>query len=196
MGTERYTLSLFFKFSALDVRIISGIYKGRRIVLPSTIHIRPTTDFAKESLFNIINNRKDFSELEVLDLFSGTGSIAYEFISRGVIDVVAVENHYKCVEFIKNNINILQIDNLKVVRMSAHEFINVCKRQFDIIFADPPYDMPHIPQFVENLRLKNLLKPNGIFILEHAATYNFSEIPGFIEKRSYGSVNFSFFSFI
>jgi len=177
------------------VRIISGYYKGRRITLPSNINIRPTTDFSKESLFNIIKNKKDYDGLEILDLFSGTGSISYEFVSRGVKDVVVIENNFKCLEFIKNNINILKIDNIKVVRMNVHEFLKVCTKKFDIIFADPPYDMPNLLQFVENVKSKNILKPEGIFILEHSSMHNFSEFPGFTEKRSYGSVNFSFFTF-
>jgi len=177
------------------VRIISGFYKGRKIRLPSTIHIRPTTDFAKESLFNIINNKKDYDDIEVLDLFSGTGSISYEFISRGVKDVIAVENHYKCVEFIKNNIEILKISNLKVIRMGVNDFIKTCTKKFDIIFADPPFDMPNIPLLIENIREKQILKSDGIFILEHSKHLNFSKTLGFTENRSYGSVNFSFFSF-
>lgn len=176
------------------MRIISGHYKGRRIILPPNINIRPTTDFAKESLFNIINNKKDFNEIEVLDLFSGTGSISYEFVSRGVKDVIAIENNFKCLAFIKKNIDVLKIDNIKVVRMSVHEFLNVCSKKFDIIFADPPYDMPNMIPFVENVISKNLLYPEGIFIVEHSSSYNFSEMPSFTEKRSYGSVNFSFFS--
>ena len=177
------------------MRIISGYYKGRRIILPSNINIRPTTDFAKESLFNIIKNKKDFDDIEVLDLFSGTGSISYEFVSRGAKEVIAIENNFKCLEFIKNNIAVLKIENIKVVRMSAHEFLKVCSKKFDIIFADPPYDMPNITEFVENVISKNLLYPEGLLIIEHSSAFNFSNMPGFTESRSYGSVNFSFFSF-
>lgn len=177
------------------MRIISGIYKGRRIILPSNINIRPTTDFAKESLFNIIKNKKDFDDIEVLDLFSGTGSISYEFVSRGAREVVAVENNFKCLEFIKKNIEVLKIQNIKVLRMSAHEFVKACSKKFDVVFADPPYDMPNIVEFVENLISKDLLYPDGILIVEHSSSFNFSNMPGFTESRSYGSVNFSFFSF-
>jgi len=177
------------------VRIISGYYKGRRISLPSHIRIRPTTDFAKESLFNIINNKKDFENLVVLDLFAGTGSISYEFISRGVKEVICVENNYKCVDFIKINISLLKIDNLKLVRMSVHEFLKICTKKFDIIFADPPYDMANIPLLVEKVKSQNILNAGGFFILEHSSAYTFSEFEGFLEQRHYGSVHFSFFSF-
>jgi len=177
------------------LRIISGYYKGRKIALPSHIHIRPTTDFAKESLFNIINNKIDFNDIVVLDLFAGTGSISYEFISRGVKELICVENNFKCIDFIKTNISLLNIDNMKLVRMSVHEFLKICTRKFDIIFADPPYDMANMRLFVEKIKTYDLLSPEGFFILEHSDAYNFSDFDGFTEHRHYGSVNFSFFSF-
>lgn len=175
------------------MRIISGYYKGRRIALPAHINIRPTTDFAKESLFNIINNRVDFEGLEVLDLFSGTGSISYEFVSRGAKEVVAVENNFKCTGFISHNMEILKTDAIRLIKMSVHEYLLKCTRRFDVIFADPPYDMPRLERFPDEVLSRNLLKPDGFFILEHGASNNFSEHPLFFEKRVYGSVNFSFF---
>lgn len=177
------------------MRIVSGKYKGRRIHLPANIHIRPTTDFAKESLFNILNNKLDFDGLTVLDLYSGTGSISYEFVSRGATEVIAVDNNYKSVEYIRNNIAILGITNMKVLRMHVNEFLTSNKRQFDVVFADPPYDMPDLPLFVEVIREKMPLADDGIFVLEHAAAHNFADTPGFIEARHYGSVHFSFFIF-
>jgi len=177
------------------VRIVAGYLKGRRIHLPKNINIRPTTDFAKESLFNIINNRINFDELEVLDLFSGTGSISYEFVSRGVKDVIAVEKNFKCINFIKTNIEHLKISNIKTVKMTVLDFLDICTKQFDIIFADPPYDINNIEKIIQLVHERKLLKPEGFLVLEHAAIHNFSDTTGFVENRKYGSVNFSFFSF-
>ncbi len=135
----------------------------------------------------------DFEGLDVLDLFSGTGSISYEFASRGVREVVAVENNFKCVSFIKQNLDVLKINTVKLIRMSVHEYIQKSQRTFDVVFADPPYDMPHLDRLPDELLSRKLLKPEGFFILEHGVSNNFSQHPLFFEKRVYGSVNFSFF---
>jgi len=178
------------------VRIIAGFLKGRRLNIPKNINIRPTTDFAKESLFNIINNKvSSYQNLEVLDLFSGTGSISYEFISRGAKQVFAIEKNFKCISFIKNQIEVLNIKNLKAIKMSAPDFLDICHMQFDIIFADPPYDMKNIEKIAEVVRFNRLLKPEGFLIIEHSKQNNFSELEGFTESRKYGSVNFSFFRY-
>jgi len=178
------------------VRIVAGQFKGRRLYLPKNINIRPTTDFAKESLFNILNNKTNFDGIEVLDLFSGTGSIAIEFISRGVKDVIAIEKNYKCIEYIKTNIDLLNISNLRTVKMSVFDFLDVCTKTFDVIFADPPYDNKNIPNIITQVQENKLLKEGGILVLEHSAVHNFSKYAGFVEERKYGSVHFSFFESI
>lgn len=164
--------------------------------MPKNLNIRPTTDFAKESLFNIINNRiEGYEDLEILDLYSGTGSISYEFISRGAKNVTAVEKNFKCVTYIKKQIEVLDMPNLKTVKMSATDFLEICHKSFDIIFADPPYDVKNIDAIIDLVKKSHILKENGFFVLEHAAQHNFSLYEGFMESRSYGSVNFSFFKF-
>ncbi|MDD3875338.1 MAG: 16S rRNA (guanine(966)-N(2))-methyltransferase RsmD [Bacteroidales bacterium] len=175
------------------MRIIAGSLKGRRLHVGKSLNVRPTTDFAKESLFNILNNKTDYNNLEVLDLFSGTGSISFEFVSRGVKSVTALEKNFKCVEYIRKNIDLLCLDNIKIVKMNVFEFLGVCKNPFDIIFADPPYDMKNVPEIIDIVFANNLLAKNGFLILEHSAAHNFSSHPNFSETRQYGSVNFSFF---
>jgi len=176
------------------VRIIAGYLKGRRIHVGKTLNVRPTTDFAKESLFNILNNKLDYEGLEVLDLFAGTGSISFEFVSRGVLNVTAIERNFKCVEYIRRNAEVLNIQNIRVVKMSAFDFLVKRDTAFDIIFADPPYDLPNIQLIPEQVFANNMLTKGGIFILEHSDKYNFSDLPQFTENRKYGSVNFSFFT--
>lgn len=197
------------------MRIISGIYKGRRITPPKNISARPTTDFAKESLFNLLNNRIDFEGIDMLDLFAGTGSIGLEFISRGARDVISVEMAHTQQNFIIQTCKMLKIRNLKLIRGDVFKFINSCKIQFDFIYADPPYDLPQLPKLpdlifkdvadssinilnAENINTNNsygstLLKPNGIFVLEHSKNNDFSNHPHFVETRKYGNVHFTFF---
>ena len=197
------------------MRIISGIYKGRRFTPPKNISARPTTDFAKESLFNLLNNRMDFEGIDMLDLFAGTGSIGLEFISRGARDVISVEMAHTQQNFIIQTCKMLKIRNLKLIRGDVFKFINSCKIQFDFIYADPPYDLPQLPKLpdlifkdvadssinilnAENINTNNsygstLLKPNGIFVLEHSKNNDFSNHPHFVETRKYGNVHFTFF---
>ncbi|PCJ80585.1 MAG: 16S rRNA (guanine(966)-N(2))-methyltransferase RsmD [Flavobacteriales bacterium] len=176
------------------MRIISGKYKGRRIVAPKNLPVRPTTDFAKEGLFNIIGNHFYFEELHVLDLFAGTGNITYEFASRGAKEVNAVDVNAKCMFFIKKTSTQLGLENLKIYRASAFTFIKRCKHQYDVIFADPPYDMKEIEKLPDVIFEKNLLKENGWLIIEHSGFVDLSGNARFKEKRSYGSVNFSIFT--
>ncbi len=176
------------------MRIISGTYKGRRLQPPTDIKARPTTDFAKESLFNVLNNRIDFDEIEVLDLFSGTGSIALEFISRGCKMATAIEIEQKHCNFINNSCKILNITNLSILKTDVFRFIQHSNKQFDLIFADPPYTLKELPLLPELVLNSSLLKPGGLFILEHSAKNDFSQLPYFSEHRKYGNVNFSFFS--
>jgi len=154
---------------------------------------RPTTDFAKESLFNILANQYDFEELEVLDLFSGTGSISFEFASRGSKYIEAVDINYKYISFIQKTANELKFSQLKIHRANTFQYLKFCNRKFDIIFADPPYDMEDSETLPEIILSKQMLKPGGVFIMEHSRKINFSETAHLIDHRNYGSVNFSFF---
>lgn len=194
------------------MRIISGTYKGRRISPPKNISARPTTDFAKESLFNLLNNRMDFEGIDMLDLFAGTGSIGLEFISRGARDVIAVEMAHTQQNFIIQTCKLLKIKNLNLIRGDVFKFINSCKMQFDFIYADPPYDLPQLSKIPDLIFKDNpstnmtdsvdansnhdhntLLKPDGIFVLEHSKNNDFSTHPHYVETRKYGNVHFSFF---
>ncbi|MGN1248279.1 MAG: 16S rRNA (guanine(966)-N(2))-methyltransferase RsmD [Paludibacteraceae bacterium] len=175
------------------MRIISGQFRGRRLAPPKNITARPTTDFAKESLFNLLNNRIDFEGADMLDLFAGTGSIGLEFVSRGARSVTAVELAHTQQNFIISTCKQLGIHNLTVVRSDVFKYLNACALQFDFIFADPPYALPELPLLPNYIFEKQLLKADGYFVLEHGKTYDFSQHPHFIEHRTYGSVHFSFF---
>lgn len=175
------------------MRIISGKFKGKRINPPQNIMARPTTDFAKESLFNLLNNRIDIEDADVLDLFSGTGSISLECVSRGAREVIGIELAQRQADFIRKTIAQLNITNYRLLRTDVFRFLDSCKIQFDFIFADPPYDLPTLPTLPQIIFEKGLLKTDGIFVLEHPAKYDFSEHPHFCDHRNYGSVNFTFF---
>jgi len=175
------------------VRIISGRNKGRRIIAPVSLPVRPTTDFAKEALFNVLGNIIDFEEIEVLDLFAGTGNISYEFISRNVIKAFAVDNNADCVRFIQQTAKKLNYSNLFVVHADYKSFVKKTEMKWNLIFADPPYETMEITELPSIIFDKNLLKPGGLFILEHKRSLDFSDHPGFYERRTYGNVNFSFF---
>jgi 16S rRNA (guanine(966)-N(2))-methyltransferase RsmD len=175
------------------MRIVGGRFKGRIIHPPRNLRARPTTDFAKENLFNVLNNRVDFEGLDVLDLFSGTGSIGYEFVSRGAATVTAVEINAVHVDFIKSTARGLGIDNLFVVRANAFLYVKSVKKQFDVVFADAPYDIAGSETLPELVFEHDILKPGGLFILEHSKNLHFSDSSFFMESRSYGSVQFSFF---
>ncbi len=176
------------------MRIVSGSLKGRRISAPDNLPARPTTDLAKESLFNILNNHIDFDEIEVIDLFAGIGSISYEFASRGVKRVVAVEQNPKCADFIRKTIEQLKIEQLTVLRENVFTFIDRGRMTADLIFADPPYDLPNLNSIPNLIFEKNILRPNGILVLEHSKSNDFSAHPRFTEVRKYGKVHFSFFA--
>ena len=173
------------------MRIISGKYGGRRLTPPKNITARPTTDFAKESLFNLLNNRLDFEGLDVLDLFAGTGGIGMEFVSRGARSVTSVELAHTQQNFIISACKQLGINNLSLVRSDVFKFINACRVQYDFIYADPPYALDKLP-LLPDLILP-LLKSDGLFVLEHGKDNNFSTHPHFVETRIYGSVHFTFF---
>lgn len=175
------------------MRIISGTYKGRRISAPSNITARPTTDFAKEGLFNLLNNRIDFEDIDVLDLFAGTGSISVEFVSRGCREVTSIEQNDRQSSFIRKVCSELQIKNLNLVKGDVFKFLNSCHSRYDVIFADPPYELKQLPEIPDLVFKQQILKEDGLFILEHSSKNNFESHPHFVEHRHYGNVNFSFF---
>ena len=175
------------------MRIISGRLKGRIIHPPKNLRARPTTDFAKENLFNVLNNRLDFEGIDVLDLFAGTGSISYEFASRGAATVTAVEINNVHVNFIKAAARSLGINNIFVVRANAFLYIKGVKKQFDVVFADAPYDIEGSETLPDMVFEHDIVKEGGIFILEHSKNLSFGGHKYFSESRSYGSVQFSFF---
>lgn len=174
------------------MRIISGRYRGKNIPVEKKFKARPTTDFAKESLFNILNNTIRIEDLKVLDLFAGTGSISYEFASRGCEEVTAVEINAGYAAFIKKISEELSL-NIKVVNYECFKYLKNCGQTFDLIFADPPYDINDIDKLPDLVFEKKLLKPDGIFILEHSQKYNFAGNKNLYLHKAYGSVNFSFF---
>ncbi|MDP4184100.1 MAG: RsmD family RNA methyltransferase [Bacteroidota bacterium] len=176
------------------MRIVGGTLKGRLFNPGKSFSARPTTDIAKESLFNILINQLDFEEIKVLDLFSGTGSISYEFASRGCEQIIAIEQSYKHQLFIRQTIKDLGIHGIQVIKADVFRYLNNCTDQFDLVFADPPFDLKNLDQIPEILFSKDILKPDGIFILEHPANFNFSSLPYFSRERKYGHVHFSFFS--
>lgn len=178
------------------MRIISGKFKGRRIPTPNNITARPTTDFAKEGLFNLLNNRIDFDGIDVLDLFAGTGSIGIEFVSRDCNSVISVEQSERHCAYIRKVCTQLNIDNLTLIKGDALRFVRSCHTQFDMIFADPPYDLEMLVTIPDLIFGHNLLKPNGLFVLEHSSKAQFASHPNFVDHRSYGNVNFSFFEVV
>ena len=175
------------------MRIISGIYKSRRFDVPKNFRARPTTDFAKENIFNVIANLIDLDDCEALDLFSGTGSISFELISRGCKQVICVEKDFAHHEFIKKVQRELKTEKLIPLKGDAFRFLENCKQQFDFIFADPPYTLKELEKIPQIIIEKALLKDGGIFIMEHPKEYDFSTLPHFNQRRIYGAVNFSVF---
>jgi 16S rRNA (guanine966-N2)-methyltransferase len=176
------------------MRIVSGIYKGRRITAPKKLPVRPTTDMAKEALFNILNNRYYFDELSFLDLYSGTGNISYEFASRGCEDIISVDNDFGCIRFINKTSEDFDM-NIQTVKSDVFKYLENCNLKFNIIFADPPYNFTQdifekIPQLVFN---NNLLDENGLLIIEHSKHTDLSKNKYFTEARRYGGSIFSFF---
>ena len=149
---------------------------------------------ARESLFNILNNYVDFEEVKVLDLFSGTGSIGFEFASRGALQVEMIELNFKHYKHLKDTAVLLNIDNVKIIRADFFQYIRNIKRNFDIVFADPPFDMENFETVPKLILESDLMTENSIFIMEHSKTFNFKHLNGFKEQRNYGGVNFSFFN--
>ena len=175
------------------MRIITGKYKGRHFDVPRSFSARPTTDFAKENIFNVLNGYIDFDGSAALDLFAGTGSISLEMLSRGCAPVVSVEADRDHAAFIAQCMKKIGTTDNVLIRGDVFRFLKKCHEQFDFIFADPPYALENLATLPGLVLGKDLLKPNGIFVLEHGKNYDFSEEPRFLEHRSYGSVNFSLF---
>lgn len=175
------------------MRIISGQYKGRTIDPPRNLRARPTTDFAKENLFNVLENRIDFESCDVLDLFAGTGSISYEFASRGARSVTSVEINGVHYGFIRETAARLGIRNLYAVKANVFLYLKACRKQFDLIFSDAPYDLEGSEQVIDLVLKGGLLREGGVLIFEHSKGKDFSAHPNFWQHRSYGSVQFSLF---
>jgi 16S rRNA (guanine(966)-N(2))-methyltransferase RsmD len=175
------------------MRIIGGKLRGKMILPPQGYKARPTTDFAKEGLFNILNNEYEMEGLKVLDLFGGTGAISYEFASRGAERVYCVEMLPLHANFIKSQAAKFGMNNLTVVRHNVFEFLEICHEKFDIIFADPPYALDGLDTLPDKVFSQDILHPGAYFILEHPEEFNFENHPYFCKERKYGNVHFSFF---
>ncbi|MBP5506090.1 MAG: RsmD family RNA methyltransferase [Bacteroidales bacterium] len=175
------------------MRIISGTLRGKSINPPAGYAARPTTDFAKEGLFNILAGMIDFEDTVFLDLFAGTGSISYEMASRGCGDIVAVEMNPANAGFIKRTAAALGIAGMQVVRHNVFDFIGICTKSFNLVFADPPYALEGLENLPSKVLGAGFLADDGWFILEHGADHNFSSEPCFIKEKRYGNVHFSFF---
>ncbi|MFN5418468.1 MAG: RsmD family RNA methyltransferase [Flavobacteriia bacterium] len=176
------------------MRINRGKLKSRRFATPKNFPSRPTTDYAKEGLFNILENRIDFVDLDILDLCAGTGNISLEFASREAGKIISVDTNYNCVKFIQNLIKEHDLqDDMQVVKADIRDYLRRNEKQFDIVFADPPYDLTFHDEIVRLVYEKNALKEDGICIIEHGRQTDLSQMPKFVEKRSFGNVHFSFF---
>jgi 16S rRNA (guanine966-N2)-methyltransferase len=176
------------------MRIISGKFRGRRIQLPTTIEARPTTDFAKEGLFNLLNNRIEFEGCKMLDLFSGTGSIGFEFVSRGAESATLVEINERHCRFIRKVCTDLSIKNILLIKGDAIRFIQSGNGSYyDFIFADPPYAISNMQEIPDLILNASILSENGLFVLEHSSKNTFKKHECFTDHRTYGNVNFSFF---
>ncbi|WP_279150477.1 RsmD family RNA methyltransferase [Muribaculum intestinale] len=175
------------------MRIIRGKYGRRRFDVPSNISARPTTDFARENIFNVLENLTDLEDADCLDLFAGTGAISFEFLSRECRHVTAVEKASTQWRFISQVAQRLNVDNFTLIRGDVFRFVATCSGKFDIIFADPPYDLPRFGEIPALILGSKMLREGTIFVIEHSRNYDFSNLPHFLEHRVYGSVNFSIF---
>lgn len=175
------------------MRIITGKYKGRHFDVPHTFKARPTTDFAKENIFNVLYGYMDFEDITALDLFAGTGSISLELLSRGCNEVISVEANREHARFIQKCMQKIDTNQNILIRGDVFRFIKSCHQQFELIFADPPYALSELKQIPSLIFEHNLLKEGGIFVFEHGKKDEFNQLPYFVEHRSYGSVNFSIF---
>lgn len=175
------------------MRIISGTHKSRRIIAPNNLPTRPTTDYAKEALFNLIGNEFNVEEAEILDLFAGIGGITFEFASRGAKKIVSIDQHPGCINFIKKTTLELKFSQIRILKNDVYRYLKKCDTSFKIIFADPPYDQKNIDEIPKLVFGNNLLQKNGMLILEHDRNWDFSKVPNFSFHKKYSNVNFSFF---
>ncbi|MEO8884602.1 MAG: 16S rRNA (guanine(966)-N(2))-methyltransferase RsmD [Mucilaginibacter sp.] len=175
------------------MRIIGGSLKGLRLNPPKNLPVRPTTDLAKEALFNILLNLVEFDDIKVLDLFSGTGNISLEFASRGAKEVVSVDRSIQCIHYLKDTARQHKLEQIKTFKADVFKYLQLETDQYDLIFADPPYDLNQIPEIPKIIFEKNLVAPGGLLIVEHQSMQNLSQHPAFVEQRKYGHSSFSFF---
>lgn len=175
------------------MRIIRGKYGRRRFDVPKNITARPTTDFARENIFNVLENLDGFEGKSACDLFAGTGAVSFEFLSRGCDYVTAVEKAPVQAAFIKKVAETLGDENLHIVKGDVFRFVEECARSYDFIFADPPYDHPRFEEIPAMVLGSRMVAPGTVFIMEHSKERDFSALPGFSQRRAYGSVNFSIF---
>ena len=176
------------------MRIIGGTYKGKQIIAPKNLPVRPTTDFAKEGLFNILNNKVDFEGLTVLDLFCGTGNISLEFASRGAQKIYAIDKHSPCLYFVKDTAKALKLNSIITDRADVFKYLEKSHSTYDVIFADPPYELENIAQIHDLVFTHNLLNEDGCLIIEHGQRTDLSSKKNYVETRKYGNVHFSFFA--
>jgi 16S rRNA (guanine966-N2)-methyltransferase len=175
------------------MRIIGGTLKGLRLNPPNNLPVRPTTDLAKEALFNILQNQIEFDAINVLDLFSGTGNIALEFASRGAKQVIAVDRSIHCINYLKDIARQHKLEQIKTYKADVFKYLQLETEPYDLIFADPPYDLNQIPEIPKSIFEKNLVAADGLLIIEHQSFQNLSNHPAFVEQRKYGHSSFSFF---
>jgi 16S rRNA (guanine966-N2)-methyltransferase len=175
------------------MRIIGGSLKGLRLNPPKNLPVRPTTDLAKEALFNILLNQIEFDNIDVLDLFSGTGNISLEFASRGARQVISVDRSIQCVHYLKDTARQHKLEQIKTFKADVFKYLQLETDKYDLIFADPPYDLNQIPEIPKIIFEKELLTSGGLLIVEHQSMQNLSQHPAFVEQRKYGYTSFSFF---
>ncbi len=176
------------------MRIVSGLLKARRFSIPKNFPSRPTTDFAKEGLFNILEHQIDLEDLDILDLCAGTGNISFEFASREAGKITVVDQNYNCIKYIQETSKKFEIDSvITTIKSEIIKYLKQTNAQFDIIFADPPYEFKFYDEIIEETFNRNLLKKNGVLIIEHSHRLNLKEKPHFETMRNFGNVSFSFF---
>jgi 16S rRNA (guanine966-N2)-methyltransferase len=175
------------------MRIIGGKLKGIHLNAPASLPVRPTKDMAKEALFNILYNTYDFENCDILDLFSGTGSVSLEFASRGARKVIAVDKHAGCVRWLEDVIKKFDLPEISAIKGDTFKFLDGHKGKYEIIFADPPYDLPNIPNISELVFKNDLLAEHGLLVVEHPPFLKLDAQPNFTETRRYGNSSFSFF---
>lgn len=175
------------------MRIIGGSLRGLRLNPPKNLPVRPTTDLAKEALFNILLNQIEFEGIKVLDLFSGTGNISLEFASRGAAEVISVDRSIHCVNYLKDTSRQHKLTQIKAYKEDVFKYLQIETEQYDLVFADPPYDLNKIPDIPKIVFERNILLPGALLIVEHQSMQNISQHPAFVEQRKYGHSSFSFF---